>query len=245
MRRTMSARPISVLQTTGTAREARVIVVHFDTGDTSLGAYGALATLWTPHAAASAHPEDRAPDRKRQQGALRNQEGALATYPQDVALAVRDYQDRRRRREVLGPLEEVDAWLQPSPAAPWRGADPPSGRRPGRHRDRLLVSVLVSFVGVRQRPTIRLPIVAAQVRTPLLAHEPRREQLESVLGATPHEFESRILRQCLTGHDVDGPRSLLRGPTTRVVAAGCAAGSRTGGRRSGTGSACAAGTVLM
>jgi hypothetical protein len=26
------------------------------------------------------------------------------------------------------------------------------------------------------------------------------EHLESVLGATPHEFESRILRQCLTGH---------------------------------------------
>lgn len=26
-----------------------------------------------------------------------------------------------------------------------------------------------------------------------------------MLGATPHEFESRILRQCLTGHDVEGP----------------------------------------
>ena len=29
---------------------------------------------------------------------------------------------------------------------------------------------------------------------------PPDEHLESVLGATPHEFESRILRQCLTGH---------------------------------------------
>ncbi len=36
-------------------------------------------------------------------------------------------------------------------------------------------------------------------------------QLESVLGATPHEFESRILRQCLTGHDVEGPPG-NRGP---------------------------------
>jgi len=44
------------------------------------------------------------------------------------------------------------------------------------------------------------------------------EQLESVLGTTPHEFESRILRQCLTGHDVDGPHRLRWGPSAFVVA---------------------------
>jgi hypothetical protein len=37
------------------------------------------------------------------------------------------------------------------------------------------------------------------------------------LGATPHEFESRILRQCLTGHDVEGPRCSQWGPSTCVV----------------------------
>jgi hypothetical protein len=41
--------------------------------------------------------------------------------------------------------------------------------------------------------------------------------LESVLGATPHEFESRILRQCLTGHDVVGPRRKV-GPYVIVSA---------------------------
>ena len=41
--------------------------------------------------------------------------------------------------------------------------------------------------------------------------------MESVLGATPHEFESRILRQCLTGHDVEGPHRSRWGPSTCVV----------------------------
>ena len=42
--------------------------------------------------------------------------------------------------------------------------------------------------------------------------------MESVLGATPHEFESRILRQCLTGHDVEGPHRSRWGHSTCVVA---------------------------
>jgi hypothetical protein len=45
-------------------------------------------------------------------------------------------------------------------------------------------------------------------------------QLESVLGATPHEFESRILRQCLTGHDVEGPRRKV-GPFVVVLRSRC------------------------
>jgi hypothetical protein len=64
-----------------------------------------------------------------------------------------------------------------------------------------MVSVLVSFANVQQRPTAHLPNVPPQARTPSRIHEPHRDPLESVLGATPHEFESRILRQCLTGHD--------------------------------------------
>src|SRR5690606_12681571 len=56
-----------------------------------------------------------------------------------------------------------------------------------------------------------------QVRTPPSVPEPPDEHLESVLGATPHEFESRILRQCLTGHDVEGPHRLRWGPSTLPV----------------------------
>ena len=36
-----------------------------------------------------------------------------------------------------------------------------------------------------------------------------------MLGATPHEFESRILRQCLTGHDSKGPT--LRGGALKTA----------------------------
>jgi hypothetical protein len=37
------------------------------------------------------------------------------------------------------------------------------------------------------------------------------------LGATPHEFESRILRQCLTGDDVEGPHRSRWGPSSLSV----------------------------
>jgi hypothetical protein len=56
------------------------------------------------------------------------------------------------------------------------------------------VSVSVSFASVHsrspspQRPGIRLR------RRPQGLHEHDSKELESVLGATPHEFESRILR---------------------------------------------------
>ena len=40
------------------------------------------------------------------------QEGVFAAYPQDVAVAVGDQQDRGRRREVRGTLEQVDTGLQ-------------------------------------------------------------------------------------------------------------------------------------
>jgi hypothetical protein len=38
------------------------------------------------------------------------------------------------------------------------------------------------------------------------------------VGATPHEFESRVLRQCLTEHDVEGPHRPRWGPSTGVLA---------------------------
>jgi hypothetical protein len=48
-----------------------------------------------------------------------------------------------------------------------------------------MVSVLVSFANVQQRPTARLPNVPPQARTPSRIHEPHRDPLESVLGAQP------------------------------------------------------------
>jgi hypothetical protein len=41
-----------------------------------------------------------------------------------------------------------------------------------------------------------------------------RKHLES---EAPHEFESRTIRQCLTGRDVEGPLPSQWGPSTRVV----------------------------
>lgn len=51
--------------------------------------------------------------------------------------------------------------------------------------------------------------------------------MESVLGATPHEFESRILRQCLTGHDVEGPHRSRWGPSTLSVRGRRGSGARS------------------
>ena len=47
-----------------------------------------------------------------------------------------------------------------------------------------------------------------------------------MLGATPHEFESRILRQCLTGHDVEGPHRSRWGPSTLSVSVSVSVGFR-------------------
>ncbi len=78
-----------------------------------------------------------------------------------------------------------------------------------------LVSVLVSFAPVQRRSPPTLLPGPPQARTPLSPTEPADEDLESVLGATPHEFESRILRQCLTGHYVEGPYRPRWGPSSR------------------------------
>jgi hypothetical protein len=57
-----------------------------------------------------------------------------------------------------------------------------------------VVAVLVAFTGVQRRSGAPPTPDAAQARTFPYASEPPDEQLESVLGATPHVFESRILR---------------------------------------------------
>jgi hypothetical protein len=69
------------------------------------------------------------------------------------------------------------------------------------------VSVLVSFAPVQAPSDGATPDTPPQFRTPTPPSCPPYEHLESVLGATPHEFESRILRQ--------RPAGRTKGPTVR------------------------------
>ena len=57
------------------------------------------------------------------------------------------------------------------------------------------VSVLVSFAAVRRRPRRTGPGRGSRSQTTLTYRERTPTDLESVLGATPQEFESLILRQ--------------------------------------------------
>jgi hypothetical protein len=92
------------------------------------------------------------------------------------------------------------------------GADRPSqGNRVGRHAP-AGVAVRVAFNGVRLRSAAFGP-VHPRVRTPTRCTGHPDEQLQSGLGATPHEFESRILRTRSTGQT--WPRTQMRpGPTS-------------------------------
>ncbi len=108
-----------------------------------------------------------------------------------------------------------------TPATGNRGTSAPTGHPPRRTRTseqperRLgLVAVLVAFTPVRRRTHARKQAARPQPRTLLITPGPPDEQLESVLGSHPHEFESRILRQCLTGHDVEGPHRERWGPSS-------------------------------
>jgi hypothetical protein len=69
----------------------------------------------------------------------------------------------------------------------------PDHDRPHTGR-RILVSVLVSFTPIRPGSAATQPGTPPQVRTGANLDGRRSGELESVLGATPHEFESRILR---------------------------------------------------
>src|SRR5467141_49261 len=57
------------------------------------------------------------------------------------------------------------------------------------------VSVLVSFAEVRGRTRRTGPGRSSRSQTMLTCHERTSTDLESVLGAMPREFESRILRR--------------------------------------------------
>ncbi|GAA2838765.1 hypothetical protein GCM10010505_72330 [Kitasatospora aburaviensis] len=74
-----------------------------------------------------------------------------------------------------------------------------------------LVAVLVAFTPVRGRSAPDRRVIPPQVRTPTTVPGQPDEHLESVLGATPHEFESRILRLC--------PTRQLKAPTGFPVGA--------------------------
>lgn len=66
---------------------------------------------------------------------------------------------------------------------------PPSGQRAA-----WLVPVLVSFMLVHQRSTSAASFAPPQFRTGTNPRERRRGDLESMLGATSHQFEPRIRR---------------------------------------------------
>ena len=70
---------------------------------------------------------------------------------------------------------------------------------------------LVAVTGVRRSPPSAQCSAPSQVRTLLHTRVLPGEHLESVLGATPHEFESRILAIALTGQYVEGRRCHSRG----------------------------------
>jgi hypothetical protein len=90
------------------------------------------------------------------------------------------------------------------------------------------VSVLVSFARVRDRSPPRRRRTGWACNPTLNPAGQRRAELESVLGATPHEFESRILRHSPRGKNPQ-VRALFR-PFGRNDKAGAAPtfGSRPG-----------------
>ncbi|TWG04522.1 hypothetical protein FHX80_112975 [Streptomyces brevispora] len=93
-----------------------------------------------------------------------------------------------------------------------------TGRRPK------LVSFVVSFTFVRDCPEGAASCTAPQVRTGAARTGQPDEHLESVLGATPHEFESRILRHCSHRARLEGPHRSRWGPSTLSVSVSVSVG---------------------
>jgi len=91
--------------------------------------------------------------------------------------------------------------------------------RPGLETMRLadysiaVVSVVVSFSSVQRRSPVCADRRPCRWGTVPTHGEPRDADLESVLGATPHEFESRILRQPEQAKHRPGPLTGA-GPTS-------------------------------
>ena len=63
-----------------------------------------------------------------------------------------------------------------------------------------MVSVTVSFITVHSRTLTGQDGKSLPVNNPANPAVRAPDELESVLGATPHEFESRILRHSPRGH---------------------------------------------
>ncbi len=82
---------------------------------------------------------------------------------------------------------------------------------PDRPEADAVVSVLVSFTTIQPGSAASQQPAPPQLRTGTDSGGRHRGELESVLGATPHEFESRILRTC--------PPGQTRGPDRTAVGA--------------------------
>ena len=111
--------------------------------------------------------------------------------------AAQDGPGRRRRRAARDrPPVAVAGRAHPRCAdyAAWRPVKPVW--QPGRHGSsgQCPVSVLVSFTPVRRRSPASACSCSRRPRTVVNAGERRAALLESVLGATPQEFESPIFR---------------------------------------------------
>jgi hypothetical protein len=116
----------------------------------------------------------------------------------------------RRRAVGLGdslpkPESRITTWLSLLPSADATVEDRASKR----------VAVRVAFSLVRGRPRGACRSTQQQVGTLTAAAEPPDEHLESVLGATPHEFESRILRSRLNRRNEEPGRNC--GPALRCA----------------------------
>ncbi len=110
---------------------------------------------------------------------------------QSLVRPVADMSGHRRRSRWSG-------CRRPIPGAGLRRAQVGSRHTRGRAQvtHRTAEALVVAFARVRRGPRARQRTSSAQVRTLTDPAGQPHEQLESVLGATPHEFESRILRHC-------------------------------------------------
>lgn len=112
----------------------------------------------------------------------------------DAAGRERDHPDRRSRL-VCGP-DSISSAVRPASRLWYLSAGIGQIGSVG-------LPILVSFAPVRPRPGGANLSTQTQVRTHLIVAVRPGEHLESVLGAPPHEFESRIFRTRPRGQTKD------------------------------------------
>ena len=86
------------------------------------------------------------------------------------------------------------------------------------------VSFVVSFAEIRERPLSPVAYGHPRSRTAAAGRERHGAHLESALGATPREFESRILRYAHLGQYEAAPEAASLGvltPVSILVSFGC------------------------